>query len=95
LNRLHNSLGMKNFHVRWVAHQLTSELHVTRLTKCREVLPMLEILQKNDFRKVATGDESWFSFEMGHSAHWSVCRDDAAGKANRTIGTPKFMLTLM
>jgi hypothetical protein len=50
LNRLHNSLGMKNLHVRWVPHQLTSELQATRLAKCRERLPMLEALQKNNFR---------------------------------------------
>jgi hypothetical protein len=68
LNRLHNSLAIKNHHVRWVPHQLTSELHATRLAKCREFLPMLEALQKNNSHKVATGDESWFDLETGHSA---------------------------
>jgi hypothetical protein len=95
LNRLHNSPGMKNFHVRWVPHQLTSELQTTTLAKCSELLPMLEALQKTNFRKVVTGDESLFYLEMGHSAQWSVCRDDVATKTKSTISTPKFMMTVM
>jgi histone-lysine N-methyltransferase SETMAR len=95
LNRLHNSLGMKNFHVRWVPHQLTSELQATTLAKCRELLPMLEALQKSNSRKVVTRDESWFDLETGHSAQWSVCRDDVATKTKSTISTPKFMLAVI
>jgi histone-lysine N-methyltransferase SETMAR len=95
LNRLHNSLGMKNFHVRWVPHQLTSELQATRLAKCREFLPMLEAVQKTNFRQVVTGDESWFYLETGHSSQWSVCRDDVATKTKPTISAPKFVLTVM
>jgi DNA-binding MurR/RpiR family transcriptional regulator len=68
LNRLQNLLGMKNFHVRWVAHKLTSELQTTKLTKCREILPIRVALQKDNSRKVVTGDENWFSLETGHSA---------------------------
>jgi hypothetical protein len=56
---------------------------------------MLDALQKNNFRKVVTGDESWFYHETGHSAQWSVCRDDVATKTKPTISTPKFMLTVM
>jgi hypothetical protein len=56
---------------------------------------MLEGLQKNNFRKVVTGDENWFSLETGYSAQWSVCRNDVATKTKPTIGTPNFMLTVM
>jgi hypothetical protein len=95
LNRLHNSLRMKNCHVRWVPHQSTSELQARRLAKCRELLRMLEALQKNNVGKVVTGDESWFYLETGHSAQRSVCRDDVATKTKPMTGTPKFMLTVM
>jgi hypothetical protein len=88
LNRLHNLLGMKNFHVRWVPPQLTSELQARRL-------PMLKAMQKNNFRKVMTGNESRFSLKTGHSAQWSVCRDDVGTTTKPTIGAPKFMLTVM
>jgi hypothetical protein len=95
LNRLHNSLGMNNFHVRWVPDQLTSELQATRLANCRELLPMIEVLQKHYFRKVVTGDESWFYLATGHSAQCWVCRDDMATKTKPIISTPKFILTVM
>jgi hypothetical protein len=95
LNRLHNSLGMKNFHVRWAPHQLTNELQTTRPAKCREILPMLEALQKNDFGKVVTGDESRFYLKTGHSAQWFVYRDNVATKTKPMIDTPKFILTVM
>jgi hypothetical protein len=31
LSRLHNSLGMKNFHLRWIPHQLTDDLRQVRV----------------------------------------------------------------
>jgi hypothetical protein len=68
LNCLRNLLGMKISHVRWVPPQMTSALQATRLAKCREVLPMFEVVQKNPFRRVVTGDESWFDLETGRSA---------------------------
>jgi histone-lysine N-methyltransferase SETMAR len=95
LKRLRNSPGMKNFHVRWVPQQLRSELQATRLAKCRELPLMLEALQKSNFGKVVTGDESWFYLETGHSAQWSVSRDNVATKTKPMIGTPKFMWTVM
>jgi hypothetical protein len=56
---------------------------------------MLEALQKNNFRKVVTGDESWFYLETEHSVQWSLCRDNVVTKTKPMIGTPKFMLTVM
>jgi hypothetical protein len=56
---------------------------------------MLEALQRNNFRTVVTGDENWFDLETGHSAQWSVCGDDVPPKTKPTIGTPKFMSTVM
>jgi hypothetical protein len=63
--------------------------------KCRELLQMLDGLQKNNFGKVVTGDENWFYLETGHSAQWSVCRDDVTTKTKPTIGTSKLMLMVM
>jgi histone-lysine N-methyltransferase SETMAR len=95
LNRLHNSLVMKNFHVRWVPHQLTSELQATIQAKCRGLLPILKALPENNFHKVVTGDKSRFYLETGHSAGWSVCRDVVATKTKPTITTLKCMLVVM
>jgi hypothetical protein len=59
---------MKNFHVRLILHGLTEKLRESRLEKCRELLPMLEGMDGNNFRSLVTGDESWFTLEFQHSA---------------------------
>jgi hypothetical protein len=45
LSRLYNSLGMKNFHLRWVPHQMTDDLRQVRVAKCDELLRALEARQ--------------------------------------------------
>jgi hypothetical protein len=65
------------------------------MAKSRELLSMLEALQRTNFHKAVTGDESWFYLETAHSAQWSVCRDDSSTKTNPMIGTPKLNLTVM
>jgi DNA-binding Lrp family transcriptional regulator len=95
LNRLRNSLGKKNFGARWGPHQLTMELQATKLVKYREFLPMLEALQKSNFHKRVSGDESWFYLGTGYSVQWSVCRDEMATKTKPTNDTPAFILTLL
>jgi hypothetical protein len=86
---------MNNFHVRWVPHQLTSDVRATRLAKFRELLPMLEPLRKNNFGRVVTEDDGWFYLETEHSAQWSICHDDVAPKTNPIISSPKFMLAFL
>jgi hypothetical protein len=56
---------------------------------------MLEAVERKNFRKVVTGDESWFDLETGHSAQWPVWRDDVTTKSQPMTGTSKFMLTVM
>jgi hypothetical protein len=38
LSRSRNPLGMKNFHLRWVLHQLTDDLRHVRVAKCGGLL---------------------------------------------------------
>jgi hypothetical protein len=59
---------MKNFHLRWIPRVLTEKLRETRHEKCRELLPTLEDMERNDFPNFVTGDESWFTLEFQHSA---------------------------
>jgi ABC-type uncharacterized transport system permease subunit len=56
------------------------KLRETRLEKCREFLPVLEGLERKNFRNLVTGNESWFTLEFQHSAKWSVSRDDMPQK---------------
>jgi hypothetical protein len=46
--------------------------------------------------KVPSSGSRWKPLdETGHSAQWSVCRDDVATKTKPINSTPKFMLTVM
>jgi hypothetical protein len=55
LNRLRDSLRMKNVHLRWIPHALTQSLGESRLEKCHDLLLILEGM---DFHHLVTGDES-------------------------------------
>jgi hypothetical protein len=44
LSRLHNSLAMNNFYLRWVPNQLTDDLPQVRVAKCGEFLGALEVI---------------------------------------------------
>jgi hypothetical protein len=93
LSDLHNSLGMKNFHLRWVLHQLTDDLRQVRLAKCDELLRAPEAMQRTDFRHIITGNEIWFYLEYQHASYWSVSRDEMPHRVDAVIGTAKFILT--
>jgi hypothetical protein len=92
LSRLHNSLGMKDFHLPWVPYQLTDDLQQVRVAKCGEFLRALEAMQRTRFRHIITGDESWFDLEYQHASQWSVSRGEVPQKGDPALGTAKFML---
>jgi hypothetical protein len=50
---------------------------------------------EEQFSQGCDQDKNWFCLETGHSAQWSVCRDDVGTKTKPRIGTPKFMLIIM
>jgi hypothetical protein len=66
LNHLRDLLGMQLFHLHWIPNQLTDQLRVSRIQKCQELLPLLEMMEANQFRNILTGDESWFMLEYQH-----------------------------
>jgi hypothetical protein len=66
-----------------------------RMQTYRELLPILEVHEKNKFRRFVTRDESWFTSEFHHSAKWSMSQDDVPQKVKQQIGTQEFMLTVI
>jgi hypothetical protein len=68
LTRLHNSPGMKNVHLHWVAHQLTDDLRQVRVAKCGVLLRPPEAMQRTHFRRIIIIDESWFYLEYQHTS---------------------------
>jgi hypothetical protein len=95
LKHLHDALGMKRFHLRWIPHQLTGQLRAERIKKCHGLLPLLERMEASNFRNSVMGDESWFTLELQQSAKWSTSREDVPQRVRQLMGTRKFMLTVI
>jgi hypothetical protein len=85
LNHLHDSLGMKIFHLRWIPHELTDNLREIRIDKCCELFPILAKLEKGNFCNLVTGEKSWFALQFQHSAKWEVSRDNVPQKGSQLV----------
>jgi histone-lysine N-methyltransferase SETMAR len=86
---------MKNFHPRWVPHELTDNLQQVRDVKYGELLRALEDMQRTHSRHIPAGDESWFYLEYQHASQWLVSRDEVPQRVDPAIGTAEFMLTVI
>jgi hypothetical protein len=95
LKHLHEALGMKHFHLRWIPHALTEQLRAERMNKCPDRRPLPERMEASNFRNIVTGNESWFSLELQQSTKWSTSREDVPQRVRQQIGTRKFMLTVI
>jgi hypothetical protein len=87
LNHLRDSLRMKLFHVGWLSDQLTEQLRASRIQKCQELLPLLEMMETNKFCNILTDDEGWLMLECQHAAKWSLSHENRPKKVRRQIGT--------
>jgi hypothetical protein len=58
LNHLRESLGVKNCHLHWIPHELTTSLRQIRMETYRELLPILKGHEKNKLQRFVTWDES-------------------------------------
>jgi DNA-binding transcriptional ArsR family regulator len=67
LNHLRDSFGMKLFHSHWIPNQLTEQLRASRIQKCQQLLPLLEMMEANTFRNILTGDENSLMLESQHA----------------------------
>jgi hypothetical protein len=73
---------MKTFHLCWIPHELTNKLREIWIKEYRELLPVLEGLEKGNFRNPVTGDENWFSLQFRHSAKLAVSRGGVLQKSS-------------
>jgi hypothetical protein len=92
LKHLHDTLGMKHFHLRWLPHELTEQLRAERVKKCQDRLLSLERMEASNFRNIVTGDESWFTVELQQSPKWNTSREEVPQRVRQQIGTREFML---
>jgi hypothetical protein len=75
------SIGLKSFHLRWIPHLLTDDLHSKRQDHASAMLPFLYAAKRDGWHHLVTGDESWFYFNTLPCRMWTLSRDDVATKS--------------
>ena len=93
-SRLVETLGFKNYILRWVPHILTAELRQKRVEFARQLLEVLESQRVVGFAHLVTGDESWFLRHYERERMWCLSADEVPTRVKPTIATPKTMLTV-
>jgi histone-lysine N-methyltransferase SETMAR len=72
---LHKSLGMKNYHLRWVPHELDDDQKAERARCARLMLEELDRHAETNFHYLLTGDESWMLYDQQPSRMWAIDRE--------------------
>jgi histone-lysine N-methyltransferase SETMAR len=91
---LATDLGMRKFTRRWIPHFLTAAQTVQRVADARRLLKSLKADQKNNFRNIMTGDESWFYYQYESDAMFAHSRDEVIPRVSKTIDAKKVMFTI-
>jgi hypothetical protein len=82
---LHEVLGMKCFHLRWVPHPLTDSEKAKRLRHAQEMTEALGTNSRTGFKHLLTGDESWMTYDQRPTRMWAVnwsCTDEKVCPTN-------------
>jgi hypothetical protein len=94
LRILHDALGLKKFHLRWVPHSLTPNQKGERVILSAQLLRELEESQANNFERLITVDESWFFRYYPHESAWVSSREDAPERIRQTIDTEEVLISV-
>jgi transposase len=95
LRILHNDLGLRKFHLRWIPCTLTEDQKSERVTYSTQLLATLEQQQPMDFEHIITGDESWFYFYNPPDSAWAESRDTLPERIRRKIDTEKCLISVL
>jgi hypothetical protein len=95
LNPLHDSLGVKLYHIRCVPRELACHLKEKRVVMCRDLLERLQMEDTFRFARVVIGDESWLYLNCSQTHMWSVPDDERRIRVDETIASEKHMLTVL
>jgi hypothetical protein len=74
LSHLRESLGMKNFHLCWISHELAASLRQIRMEPCRELLPILNAQVQINFKDLSPGTR------IGSFWNFIILRNGAYGE---------------
>jgi histone-lysine N-methyltransferase SETMAR len=95
LRILHDKLGLKKFHLRWVPHSISSNQKSERVSYSNLLLAALEESRQTGFERLITGDESWFYISYPHESVWAASREDVPERLRQKIDTEKCLISIL
>jgi hypothetical protein len=95
LRILHDQLGLKKFHLRWVPHIPSPTQKAERVSISSLLLAALEEAQSTGFDRLITGDESWFYLSYLHESAWAASRDQLPENVSQKIDTEKCLISVL
>jgi hypothetical protein len=88
-NILQRELGMIKCSLRWVPHFLSPAQKVARVEASKTILRVLQDTESNDFKGIATGDESWLRYCYPSSTMFARAPSEVIPKTRQTISAIK------
>ena len=85
-------LNYKSVHTQYVPHILNEDDKMIRIQCCKEILTILKKCQRNGYRYIVTGDESWILYFTPKGCMWIRSGKKPPKAANIGFQCPKVML---
>ena len=80
---LTESLGLKNYSLKWVPHELTCVMKQKRKDEATNLLNVLMTESFNDFDFIVTGDESWFYLDYSPRTLWTISNENISERVEK------------
>jgi hypothetical protein len=85
LRILHDMLGMKKLHLRWIPHALDTNPNAERVTLSHGILSVLPSVRSTGFQSVITGDQSWFFLHHLRDSILVPSRDEVPKRVSQKL----------
>jgi hypothetical protein len=85
LLHLHDFVGFRSFHLRWVQHLLMHDLREKWKEYAKAMLPFLHAIERDGWYHYVTSDESWFFLNTPPRCILILLRDDVVTKPKLDI----------
>jgi hypothetical protein len=95
LDHLHESLGLKYDHFRWVPHALNDEQKAKRVRYAEAMMTALDEHSRTRFHYPLTGDESWMTYDQSPTGMRALDRSCVDERVRPTNHSRKTMVTVV
>lgn len=92
---LTRELGRVYKHSKWLPHCLNEKQKIERMKQSKELFEILKKCQKQSWRSIITGDQSWFKMQYDHSGAWLLPDDDNPEMNGSKISIARIMVTII